>query len=86
MPQYTIERVGVRSLALLLGAMALAWGIITALVWVGVGLERGPFPGLPELASLLIGAPLGGIVVGAISAILFNLAVVLVGGLEIEMT
>lgn len=85
MQQYSIERVGVRSLALILGAMAFAWGVIISLVWLAVGLGGGPFPGLPEFASVLIGAPISGLIVGAISAILFNLAVVLVGGLTVEM-
>ena len=85
MQQYSIERVDVRSLASILGSMALAWGVIVSLVWVVVGLAGGPFPGLPEFVSILVGAPIGGIIIGAISAILFNLAVVLVGGLTVEM-
>lgn len=85
MEPYTIESVGVRSLSLLLGTMALGWGVIIALVWVAIGVQVGMFPGLPELLAVLVGAPIGGLIVGAIAAILFNLAVVLVGGLEVEM-
>lgn len=85
MDTYTIERVDVRSLAFLLAVMALAWAIIIDLVWVVIGFGAGPTPGFAELIIFLLTSPIAGAIVGAIAAILFNLAVVFVGGLEIEL-
>lgn len=85
MDTYTIERVDVRSLAMLLAVMALAWAIIIDLVWLLLGFGAAPTPGFAELLIYLLASPIAGAIVGAIAAILFNLAVVFVGGLEIEL-
>lgn len=80
-----IERVDVVSLASLLAIMALAWSIILALVWFVLGFGGGPTPGFMELLISVLVSPIMGAIVGAIAAILFNLAVVFVGGLEVEL-
>lgn len=85
MDTYTIERVDVRSLAFLLAVMALAWAIIIDLAWLVIGFGAGPTPGFAELIVFLLGGPIAAAIVGAITAILFNLAVVFVGGLEIDL-
>lgn len=81
-----IERVDVVSLASLLAVMALAWSIILALVWFVLGFGGGPTPGFMELIITVAVSPIMGAIAGAIAAILFNLAVVFVGGLEVEFT
>lgn len=81
-----IERVDVVSLASLLAVMALAWAIIISLVWFVLGFGAGPTPGFMELIIMVAVSPIMGAIVGAIAAILFNLAVVFVGGLEVEFT
>jgi len=81
----SIERLDVRSLALIVAVMALAWTIIISLVRLVLGLGAGPSPGLAEVLILIVASPLAGVVVGAVIAILFNLAVVFVGGLEVDL-
>lgn len=79
----TIERVGVISLALMVGSILFLFGVLGTLVWIVVGLSGGPFPGLPELVLTILGSAVGGAVLGGIAAIFFNLAAVVFGGLEI---
>lgn len=86
METHYIERVDVVSLASLLAVMALAWSIIIALVWVGLGLGARPMPGFMELIISVLVSPIMGAIVGGVAAILFNLAVVFVGGLEVGIT
>lgn len=82
----TVDSVTIVSLALILGTMSLLWGIILAITWFVTGLLGGPSPGFLELVTTIVGGAVGGLVVGAVSAILYNAAASLVGGIEIELT
>lgn len=85
METYTIERIEIWSLARVLAVMAVAWAIIISLVWLVMGFGAGPTPGIAELLLYVVVSPLVGGFVGLVVAILFNLAVVVVGGLEIDL-
>lgn len=80
----TLERIDVVSLAKVTGVIGLLWGIIIAITWLVTGLFGGPVPGLTELAGSVVGSLLSGIVVGGITAILYNASTSLIGGLELE--
>lgn len=80
----TLEQIGVVSLAKVVGAIGLLWGIILAITWLVTGALGGPFPGLPELVVSVVGGLLSGIIVGGTTAILYNAATSLIGGLELE--
>lgn len=80
----TLERIDVISLAKVVGVIGLLWGIILAITWLVTGALGGPFPGIPELVISVVGSLLSGIIVGGITAILYNAATNLIGGLELE--
>jgi hypothetical protein len=80
----TLERIDVVSLAKVVGVIGLLWGVILAITWLVTGAFGGPFPGIPELVVSVVGSLLSGIIVGGITAILYNAATSLVGGLELE--
>jgi len=80
----TLEQIGVASLAKVVGVIGLLWGIILAITWLVTGALGGPFPGLPELVVSVVGGLLSGAIVGGVTAILYNAAASLIGGLELE--
>lgn len=86
MQQYTVDTIGVSSLAKILGIIGLLWGLILALSWIVLGGPMGGRPGLPELLIAVIGGGLYGVVVGAVTAIVYNLAASVVGGIELELS
>lgn len=85
MTVHTVERLDVVSLAIVLGVIGLLWGLIVTITWLVIGAFGGPFPGAPELLMSTVGSLVGGLVVGGVTAILYNAAASLVGGLELEL-
>lgn len=85
MTEYTVTEVDVVSLAKILGIIGLLWGLVVALGWIVLGGPLGGRPGLPELLIAVVGGALYGLVGGAITAIVYNLAASLVGGIELEL-
>lgn len=81
----TLERIDVVSLATVVGGIGLLWGVILAITWLVTGALGGPLPGLTELATSIIGGLVSGLVVGGITAILFNATTSLIGGLELDL-
>jgi len=79
-----LERIDVVSLAKVVGVIGFLWGVILAITWLVTGALGGPFPGMPELLVSVVGSLLSGIIVGGITAILYNAATSLIGGLELE--
>lgn len=86
MTEQTIETVDVLSLAKILGVIGLLWGIVLAASWILIGGPLGGRPGLPELLLAVVGGALYGVIGGAISAIVYNLAATMVGGITIELS
>lgn len=86
MTEYVVETVDVVSLAKILGVIGLLWGIVLAVSWIVLGGPLGGRPGLPELVIAVVGGALYGVVGGAITAIVYNLAAGLVGGIELELS
>jgi hypothetical protein len=86
MTQYTVTNVGIVSLAKILGSIGLLWGLLLALSWIILGGPLGGRPGLPELLIAVIGGGLYGVVGGAITAVVYNAAASLVGGIELELS
>ena len=82
--EQTLERIDVVSLAKVVGVIGLLWGTILAIAWLVTGALGGPFPGIPELVVSVVGSALSGIIIGGITAILYNAATSLIGGLELE--
>lgn len=82
----TLEAIDVVSMAKVLGVIGLLWGLIISITWIVTGALGGPFPGGPELIASTVGTLVGGVIVGAITAILYNAAASLIGGLELEFT
>lgn len=80
----TLDRIDVVSLAKVLGVVGLLWGLIVAVTWLVTGVLGGPFPGMTELLVSIVGTFLAGIIVGGVTAILFNAATSRIGGLELE--
>ena len=80
-----IESIGVLSLAKILGVMGLLWGIIVALTWLVTGLFGLGLPGFPELIATVVGGTLGGVIGGAITAIIYNAAASLLGGIAVDL-
>jgi len=80
----TLERIDVISLATVVGVIGFLWGVILAIAWLVTGVLGGPFPGMSELLLSVVGGLLSGIVVGGITAILYNASASLIGGLELE--
>lgn len=81
----TVEAIGVVSLAKILGVMGLLWGVIMAIVSLFVGVMGAGTMGGAELAMMLVGGPIYGIVTGAVVAIVYNAAASLIGGIELEL-
>ena len=86
MTEYTVDSIGVVSLARILGVIGLLWGIILAISWIVLGGPMGGRPGLPELLIAIIGGALYGVIGGAITAVIYNAAAGLAGGIELEMS
>lgn len=82
----TIETIDVRSAAKILGVMGLLWGLIVALTLIVAGMVGAGVPGLPEIVISVLGGLVYGIVGGAITAIVYNAAASLVGGIEIKIS
>jgi len=80
----TLERIDVVSLAKVVGVIGFLWGLILAITWLVAGALGGPFPGMPELVVSVVGGLLSGIIVGGVTAILYNAATGLTGGLKLE--
>lgn len=85
METYTITNIPVKPIALVLATMGLLWGVFLAIIGLAFGVGGGPFPGGAELVSGVIGAPIAGLIIGILVAIFYNLAAVVVGGIELEM-
>lgn len=98
MTAYEVDSIGVASLAKILGVMGFLWGLLMAIlslfVWglggmMGVGggfmgTGFGMMGGAGLLVWLVIG-PLYGVIAGAITAIVYNAAASLIGGIELEL-
>jgi hypothetical protein len=80
----TLERIDVVSLAKVVGVIGFLWGVILAITWLVTGALGGPFPGIVELVVSVVGSLLSGIIIGGVTAILYNAATSLIGGLELE--
>ena len=83
--EYTLDQIDVLSLAKVAGVIGLLWGVIIAISWVGAAALGGPFPGAGELAISVFGSVLSGAIAGGITAILYNVAASLLGGLKLEL-
>lgn len=83
--EYTLEQIDVVSLGKVLGVIGLLWGVIIAISWIAVAALGGPFPGAAELVLSVFGSFLSGIIAGGVTAILYNAAASLIGGLELEL-
>lgn len=86
MTEYTVTNVDVVSLAKILGAIGLVWGIFVAIGWTVLGGPMGGRPGLPELLIAIIGGGLYGVIAGAVTSVVYNAAASLVGGIELELS
>ncbi|NHN49234.1 hypothetical protein G9464_16775 [Halostella sp. JP-L12] len=86
MTAYIVDSIGVVSLAKILGVIGLLWGIILALSWIVIGGPMGGRPGLPDLLIATIGGALYGVIGGAITALIYNAAAGLMGGIELELS
>lgn len=86
MTEYTVDSIGVVSLAKILGAIGLLWGIILAISWIILGGPMGGRPGLPELLIAIGGGAVYGVIGGAITAIIYNAAAGIAGGIELELS
>lgn len=86
MAMQTIERIDVISLAKVVGVIGLLWGVIIAISWLIVGALGGPFPGSTELLTSILGSLISGIIIGGVTAILYNAAESLIGGLKLELS
>lgn len=93
MTAHEVQSIGVWSLAKILGVMGLLWGVLMLLISLFVGVLGGGMMGGvgygmmggPELLIWLVAGPLYGVVVGAITAIVYNAAASLIGGVELEI-
>lgn len=86
MTAHTVDTVGVVSLAKILGVIGLLWGLVLAFSWLVLGAPMGGRPGLPELLFVAVGGALYGVVGGAITALVYNAAAGLVGGIELVLS
>lgn len=85
MPTHTIDSIEVWSLAKILAVMGFLWGLIVAITWIAIGLFGGAMPGFSELLASVVGGVLYGVIGGAITAIIYNAAASLIGGIEIDL-
>lgn len=86
MTDHTVDAIGVKSLAKILGIMGLLWGLVLALSWIVFGGPIGGRPGLPELLIAIVGGALYGAIGGAVTAIVYNAVAAVVGGIELELS
>jgi len=86
MVTHTVDTIEVWSLAKILGVMGLLWGLILAVSWVVAGFLGAGLPGPLELVVSVTGGVLYGVLGGAITAIIYNAAASLIGGIEIELS
>lgn len=82
----TLDEIGVAPSAKVVGTIGLLWGVILSIVWVVAGFLGGPFPGAVELLASTLGSLVAGMVIGAVTAILYNAAAGLIGGLKLELS
>lgn len=82
----TLDEIDVASLAKVVGVIGFLWGLVLSIAWLVVGALGGPFPGAPELLIATVGSLVAGIVVGGVTAVLYNAAAGLTGGLELELS
>ena len=83
-----LKRVGVLSVAKILGLLSALMGLFIGGVYVLIGLAAGgifPWPLWADLIIWPIGYALFGFVFGAIYAALYNLGARWVGGIEMEL-
>lgn len=85
MASHEIQSIKVWSLAKILGVMGLIWGLIVAITWFLVGMVGGGVPGLPELLVSVVGGVIYGVIGGMITAIIYNAAASLIGGIQLEL-
>ncbi|MHB9287650.1 hypothetical protein ACKVMT_11515 [Halobacteriales archaeon Cl-PHB] len=85
MPTQTVESIGVASLARILALMGLLWGGILSVTWLAAGLLGSAAPGLSELLVLVLLGVVYGAIGGVVTAILYNAAASLIGGLELTL-
>lgn len=86
MTEYTVDTIDVVSLAKILGVMGVLWGLVVAVSWIILGGPIGGRPGLLELLIAIVGGGIYGVIGGAITAIVYNLAATVVGGIELELS
>jgi hypothetical protein len=82
---YEVDAIGVWSLAKILGVMGLLWGVIMTVVSLFVGVMGGGMMPGGGFAIWIVGGPIYGVVTGAITAIVYNAAAALIGGVELEL-
>lgn len=61
-------------------------GLFVAIGWIVLGGPFGGRPGLPEHLVAVVGVGLYGVVGGAVTAVVYNAAASLVGGIELELS
>lgn len=66
--------------------MGLLWGFIVAVTWLVAGLFGAGVPGLPELVASVVGGVVYGVIGGAITAIIYNAAASIIGGIQIDLS
>jgi len=86
MTEYSVDSIDVVSLAKILGVIGLLWGLILAISWIVLGGPIGGRPGFLELLIAIVGGALYGVIGGAITAIIYNVAAGIVGGIELELS
>jgi hypothetical protein len=86
MATYSVDAIGVVSLAKVLGVVGLLWGVIVALTWLVFGGPIGGRPGLIELVVAVGGGALYGVLIGLLTALVYNAAAGIAGGLELDLS
>lgn len=81
----TIEQVGVVSLAKIIGLMGVLWILILIVPALVIGSSFGVGASVGDVVILVVGAGLYGTFGGAVSAVIYNLAAELAGGIEIRL-
>lgn len=85
MSDHEVQSIGIISLAKILAVMGLLWGVLMVVLSLFVGMMGVEMMGRTEIIIWLVGAPIYGAVVGAITAIVYNAAASLIGGVELDL-